>query len=420
MNALTLVFIIALAVSAAIRGWLTGRQIQHVRRHRDIVPQAFSASIALPAHQKAADYTVTKNRFSLIGTALDLVLALLWTIGGGLALLDTVWRHANINLLTTGVVVIGSYALINALIELPLGVYSTFVIETRFGFNRTSVKTYFTDMAKMLLLAVILGVPLLYAVLFLMQRAGQLWWLYVWLLWLAFSLAITWAYPVLIAPLFNKFSPLADVNLKQRIESLLARCGFTSRGVFVMDGSTRSAHGNAYFTGFGRHKRIVFFDTLMDKLAPEEIEAVLAHELGHFRLKHVIQRLLVTAILSLVGLAILGWLAASDWFYQGLGVPQPSAYMALLLFTILAPSFLFLLEPPSAAWSRRHEFQADAYASRQTDAAVLIHALVKLYRDNATTLTPDPLHSAFHDSHPPALARITRLQALADTPHPSG
>ncbi|MGH8307550.1 MAG: M48 family metallopeptidase [Gammaproteobacteria bacterium] len=419
MNALTLVFIIALAVSAVLRGWLTGRQIQHVRRHRDTVPQVFSASIELPAHRKAADYTVTKNRFSLIGTALDLVLTLLWTVGGGLALLDTAWHHANINLLTTGVLVIGSYALINVLIELPLGVYSTFVIEARFGFNRTSVKTYVMDMAKMLLLAVILGVPLLYAALFLMEHAGQLWWLYVWILWLAFSLAITWAYPVLIAPLFNKFSPLADVNLKLRIETLLTRCGFASRGIFVMDGSARSAHGNAYFTGFGRHKRIVFFDTLVDKLAPEEIEAVLAHELGHFRLKHVIQRLLVTAILSLAGLAILGWLAASDWFYHGLGVAQPSAYMALLLFTILAPPFLFLLEPLSSAWSRRHEFQADAYASRKTDAAALIRALVKLYRDNATTLTPDPLHSAFHDSHPPALTRITRLKALANMPRSS-
>lgn len=312
---------------------------------------------------------------------------------------------------------IGSFALINAAIELPLGAYSTFGIEARYGFNRTRVKTYLLDILKLLLLAVILGVPLLYAVLWLMQRSGRLWWLYVWILWLGFSLLITWAYPVIIAPLFNKFSPLTDTSLKQRIESLLARCGFASRGVFVMDGSTRSTHGNAYFTGFGRNKRIVFFDTLMDKLAAEEIEAVLAHELGHFRLKHVIQRLAVTAIMSLAGLAILGWLAASAWFYHGLGVPQLSAYMALLLFTLLAPPFLFLLEPLSSAWSRQHEFEADAYASRQTNAATLIRALVKLYRDNATTLTPDPLHSACHDSHPPALSRIARLQELAGTAH---
>lgn len=413
MNALTVIFIIALAASAMVRGWLTGRQIQHVRRHRDAVPEAFSASIDLLIHRKAADYTVTKSRFSLIGMALDLALALLWTVCGGLALLDRDWRYADLDVLTTGVLVIGSYALINALIELPLGVYSTFGIEARFGFNRTRMKTYVLDILKLLLLAIILGVPLLYAVLWLMGRSGQLWWLYVWILWLGFSLIITWAYPVLIAPLFNKFSPLGDENLKRRIDALLQRCGFTNRGVFVMDGSTRSAHGNAYFTGFGRHKRIVFFDTLMDKLAPEEIEAVLAHELGHFRLKHVIQRLMLTAVLSLVGLAILGWLAASNWFYHGLGVPQASAYMALLLFTLLAPPFLLLLEPFSSAWSRKHEFQADTYASRQTDAVALIHALIKLYRDNATTLTPDPLHSAFHDSHPPALRRIARLQALA-------
>ncbi|MGB9428750.1 MAG: M48 family metallopeptidase [Gammaproteobacteria bacterium] len=418
MNLLTVVFILALAVSASIRGWLTGRQILYVHRHRGAVPEAFSSSIDLPAHRKAADYAVAKSRFSLIGSALDLALALLWTIGGGLALLDTAWRHTGLNLLTTGVLVIGSYALINALIGLPAGMYSTFGIEARFGFNRTRLSTYFLDMLKMALLAVILGVPLLYAALWLMARSGRLWWLYVWILWMGFSLIITWAYPVLIAPLFNKFSPLADAELKQRIESLLARCGFTSRGVFVMDGSARSAHGNAYFTGFGRYKRIVFFDTLINKLAPEEIEAVLAHELGHFRLKHVMQRLLLSALLSLAGLAILGWLAASPWFYQGLGVPQASAYMALILFTLLMPPFLLLLEPISSAWSRRHEFQADAYASRHTDARALIHALVKLYRDNATTLTPDPLHSAFHDSHPPALARITRLQALAGVLHP--
>ena len=312
-----------------------------------------------------------------------------------------------------GVLVIASYALITAFIELPLSAYSTFGIEARFGFNRTNLRTYGLDILKLMLLAVILGVPLLYAVLWLMQRTGGWWWLAVWALWLAFSLVITWAYPVLIAPLFNKFSPLADMHLQQRIESLLERCGFTSRGVFVMDGSTRSAHGNAYFTGFGRNKRIVFFDTLMDKLAPEEIEAVLAHELGHFRLRHVLQRLVVSAALSLAGLAVLGGLAASAWFYHGLGVPTASSYMALLLFTLLAPPFLLLSEPLSSAWSRRHEFQADAYASRQADTLALIRALVKLYRDNATTLTPDPLHSAFYDSHPPALTRIARLQELA-------
>ena len=415
MNALTIIFIVALTLSAVMRAWLLGRQIQHVGRHRDEVPQAFIASIEPAAHSKAADYAIAKSRFSLFGLALDLILALLWTIGGGLSLLDGAWRHAGINLLNTGVLVIASYTLINAMLGLPLSIYSTFGIETHFGFNRTRVRTYLLDLAKLILLATILGAPLLYAALWLMDTMGFLWWLYVWMLWLGFSLTLTWAYPALIAPLFNKFSPLTDVGLKQRIESLLQRCGFKSRGVYVMDGSTRSAHGNAYFTGFGRNKRIVFFDTLMDKLMPEEIEAVLAHELGHFRLKHVIQRLVVTAVLSLAGLAILGWLAGSDWFYQGLGITHASNYMALLLFTLLAPPFLSLLEPLSSAWSRRHEFQADAYASRYTDARALIHALVKLYRDNATTLTPDPLHSAFHDSHPPALVRIANLEKLAGT-----
>ncbi len=415
MNALTIIFIVTLTLSAVMHAWLLGRQIQHVGRNRDKVPQAFVASIDPAAHHKAADYAIAKSRFNLIALALDLLLAMLWTIGGGLEWLDGAWRHLGISLLNTGVLVIASYALINAVIGLPLNVYSTFGIETRFGFNRTRVKTYLLDLAKIILLATILGAPLLYAALWLMNTTGTLWWLYVWILWMGFSLALTWAYPALIAPLFNKFTPLTDAGLKQRIESLLQRCGFTSRGVLVMDGSTRSAHGNAYFTGFGRNKRIVFFDTLMDKLMPEEIEAVLAHELGHYRLKHVLQRLAITTVLSLVGLAILGWLAGSGWFYLGLGVAHASNYMALLLFSLLAPPFLSLLEPLSSAWSRRHEFQADAYASRYADAHALIHALVKLYRDNATTLTPDPLHSAFHDSHPPALVRIARLEKLASS-----
>lgn len=414
MNLLTWLFLAALLISSALRTWLAWRQMRHVRAHRSVVPAAFASQIELAAHQKAADYTVAKVRLGLVHTALDLALVLVWTLGGGLALLDTLWRPATAGPLTTGILVIGSYALISGAIGLPLGVWSTFVTEARFGFNRTGVKTFVIDILKLLMLAAVLGVPLLYAVLWLMQRSGDLWWLYVWLLWMGFSLAITWAWPVFIAPLFNRFSPLDDESLKQRIETLLQRCGFTSRGVFVMDGSARSAHGNAYFTGFGNHKRIVFFDTLMEKLAPEEIEAVLAHELGHFRLHHVIQRLIVTAILSLAGLGLLGWLAANPWFYHGLGVTQASPYMALLLFMLLLPPFLFLLEPAMSAWSRKHEFQADAYATQHSDAASLIRALVKLYRDNASTLTPDPMYSLFHDSHPPATARVARLQVMAD------
>lgn len=417
MNALTVVYLIALVISTGLHIWLAARQIRYVRSHREEVPANFRAEIDLGTHRKAADYAVAKSRLSFAASAITFVLALLWTIGGGLALLDGVWQPLKLGPLTMGVAVIASYVLISALVDLPLDIYSTFVTEQRFGFNQTSARTYIADRAKMLLLGLILGVPLLYAVLFLMRSADHLWWLYVWLLWMVFSLALTWAYPVLIAPLFNKFKPLTDAGLQRRIEALLTRCGFSSRGVFVMNGSARSAHGNAYFTGFGRNKRIVFFDTLMDKLAPVEIEAVLAHELGHFRLKHVLQRLLLSAALSLAGLAILGWLAASPWFYTGLGVTRPSPHMALLLFSLLAPPLLFLLEPLTATWSRRHEFQADAYATHQADGHALITALVKLYRDNATTLTPDPWYSAFNDSHPPALRRIAALRELvAATP----
>jgi len=387
--------------------------MRHVQAHREAVPPAFAATIELAAHQKAADYTAAKARLGLVHLVVDFAVVLLWTLGGGLALLDAGWRHTGLGPLNLGVLVIASYTLISGLIGLPLSLWSTFVTEARFGFNRTSFMTYVLDIVKMLLLAVVLGAPLLYAALWLMNKSGGLWWLYLWLLWMGFSLAITWAWPVFIAPLFNRFTPLEDASLKQRIETLLQRCGFASRGVFVMDGSARSAHGNAYFTGFGNNRRIVFFDTLMDKLAPEEIEAVLAHELGHFRLHHVIKRILVTAVLSLAGLGLLGWLAANSWFYTGLGVPESSSYMALLLFMLLLPPFLFFLEPLMSAWSRKHEFEADAYATRQSDASALIRALVKLYRDNASTLTPDPLHSLFNDSHPPAAARIAHLQAAS-------
>ena len=416
MNTLSLVFIAALTASLLLRLWLNWRQIRHVRVHRAAVPAPFAADVAPAEHHKAADYTVAKNRFARVGMVLDFALVLVWTLGGGLATVDDAWRGAHLGHITSGVLVIGSFVVVNALIALPLGAYSTFGIEADFGFNRTTLRTYLFDILKGLLLSVVLGVPLLYAALTLMAQTGEYWWVFVWALWFGFSLFLTWAYPRFIAPLFNKFSPLDDAALKARIEELLARCGFASKGVFVMDGSTRSAHGNAYFTGFGANKRIVFFDTLMDKLEPVEIEAVLAHELGHFRLKHVLQRLALTAVLGLAGLALLGWLSDQDWFYVGLGVPAPSDYMALILFALLLPPFLFILEPLASAWSRKHEFEADAYARQQADGAALVRALVKLYRENATTLTPDPLHSAFYDSHPPALRRIARLQAPADAP----
>ena len=417
MHVLTPVFVVALTLTLLLRAWLAVRQLRHVRLHQDQVPEPFAADITLPVHRKAADYTAAKINLSLFSMVLDFVLVLIWTLGGGLATLDDAWRGADLGVVTTGVLVIGSFVLLNAVISLPLSLYSTFGVEAEFGFNRTTPKTYVFDIFKTLLLSLGLGVPIRYAALALLAGAGHLWWLYVWALWFGFSLFMTWAYPRFIAPLFNKFSPLADESLRARIETLLTRCGFASRGVFVMDGSTRSAHGNAYFTGFGSNKRIVFFDTLMEKLEPVEIEAVLAHELGHFRLKHVLQRLVLTAVLGLAALALLGWLADQDWFYTGLGIAAPSNYAALLLFTLLLPPFLFCFEPLASAWSRRHEFQADAYARQQTDAAALVRALVKLYRDNASTLTPDPLHSAFYDSHPPALLRIARLQAPVDGAH---
>ena len=410
MNPLSVVFVSALSVALLLRLWLSLRQARHVCANRDRVPAPFAADIDLAAHQKAADYTVAKGKLGRISLVLDFVIVLIWTLGGGLAALNGAWRSLDLSTLNAGVLVIGSFTLINALIGLPLSLYSTFGIEAEFGFNRTTWRIWVMDMLKTLLLALLLGVPLLYAALALMQKAGALWWLYLWMLWFCFSLALTWAYPKFIAPLFNKFSPLSDAELKTRIEDLLTRCGFTSKGVFVMDGSVRSAHGNAYFTGFGSNKRIVFFDTLMASLSHQEIEAVLAHELGHFKLHHVIQRLVVTAVTGLAGLALLGWLFGQDWFYTGLGVAAPSPYMALLLFTLLLPPFLLLLEPIASAWSRRHEFEADAYARAQIDGAALAGALVKLYRENASTLTPDPLHSAFYDSHPPALIRIARLQ----------
>lgn len=410
MNFLTTLFLAVLLLATLLRVWLDGRQIRHVRRHRDAVPMPFAADISPAAHRKAADYTVARTRLDIGRAVGESALALAWTLGGGLARLDAAWRTAGLGALPTGVSVLASFALINALVELPLSAYATFGIEARYGFNRMGLKTFFLDRLKALFLAALLGVPLLYAALWLMQAGGRLWWLWVWGLWTAFSLFLAWAWPVLFAPLFNQFTPLADAALRERLEALLSRCGFASRGVFVMDGSARSAHGNAYFSGFGRHKRIVFFDTLMERLAPEEIEAVLAHELGHFRLRHVLKRLLFTAATSLAGLASLGQLAAHEWFYRGLGVPQPSTYLALALFVLFAPPFLFLLEPLASAWSRRHEFAADRYAAEQSDALALKRALVKLYRDNAATLTPDPLHSAFYDSHPPAAVRIARLE----------
>jgi STE24 endopeptidase len=413
MNWLTALFIAAVAVSTALELWLSQRQIAAVSAHRDHVPAPFAASISAAEHAKAADYTIAKARFGRVAEIMNAVVTLALTVGGGIAAIDTLWRHTGWSQPWLGLVVIGSVFLLTGIINLPLSIWSTFKLEARFGFNRTTPALFIADMAKNLLLTVLLGGPMLLATLALMERAGQLWWVWAWLLWLGVMFIMTWAYPAFIAPLFNKFSPLKDETLKARIEALLTRCGFKSQGVFVVDNSRRSSHGNAYFTGIGTNKRIVFFDTLLERLAHPEVEAVLAHELGHFSLKHVRKRLVVSIATTFVALAILGWLTGQPAFYSALGVPTPSIHAALLLFILAAPFFTFFITPLSSLWSRRHEFEADNFATHHASANELATALVKLYRDNANTLTPDPVYVAFHYSHPPALERISRLKAAA-------
>jgi len=410
---LTPLFLLAVLAGAATEWWLSQRQAAAVTRHRGAVPPPFAASISAAEHAKAADYTVAKVRLARIGLLIDTVLTLALTLGGGIALLDALWRKTHLAEPWLGLAVIGSVALVIRLVNLPLALWRTFGLEARFGFNRTTVPLFLSDLAKGLALTVVIGAPLLAATLLLMERAGRWWWLWVWGLWLGVMLVMAWAWPAFIAPLFNRFAPLQDQALKARIEALLGRCGFTARGVFVVDSSRRSSHGNAYFTGIGRHKRIVFFDTLLETLGAAEVEAVLAHELGHFRLRHVRQRLALSVLAVFLGLALLGWLAAQSGFYRALGVPTPSTHAALLLFVLVVPAFTFFLTPLSCAWSRRHEFQADAFASRYASAAELASALVKLHRDNASTLTPDPVYAAFYYSHPPPLTRITKLREQA-------
>lgn len=412
-NQFTSLFIIALLIHAGIHIWLSRRHINHILKHREQVPGAFADSIPLNAHQKAADYTVARERFGLIELGIGLIFLLGWTLGGGFEWLDQQWRALGWSSITTGVAVMLSAFLIMAIIDIPASLYRTFNIEQRFGFNRTTMQTFMMDLVKQTVLMLILGVPLLALVLWLMDNAGDYWWLTVWCVWMGFTGLMMWAYPTFIAPLFNKFEPLKDDTLRSRIETLLERNGFASNGIFVVDGSKRSSHGNAYFTGFGANKRIVFFDTLIDDLDVDEIESVLAHELGHFKCKHIIKQMIFMALISLGALAILGWLIQQEWFYTGLGVSTPSIYMALLLFLTVSPVFSFFLGPMMARLSRKFEFEADAYASQHADAETLITALVKLYKENANTLTPDPIHSAFYDSHPPAPVRIQHLRAQA-------
>ena len=415
MNIFTQLFLLALAGSLLLRFWLATRQLIHVKKHRDTVPDSFAGKVPLADHHKAADYTITNTRIGMVALAYDSLLLLGWTLGGGLEWLDNSWRAENFGPVVTGVGVMLSAMVLMSLLDLPFSLYHTFVVEERFGFNRSTMGVFFGDMLKQGALLLIIGAPLIALALWIMEVSGGLWWLYVWAVWMAFSLIMFWAYPAIIAPLFNKFSPLDNEALKQRIQALMDKCGFRSKGIFVMDGSKRSGHGNAYFTGVGSNKRIVFFDTLLESLKPEEIEAVLAHELGHFKLKHIQKRLLSTFALSLAALALLGWLAGQDWFYHGLGVSQASPWMALLLFMMVLPVFTFFIQPLMSLLSRKHEFEADAYAVQQSSGTDLIHALVKMYRENASTLTPDPLYSAFHDSHPPAPVRIAHISANMST-----
>jgi STE24 endopeptidase len=414
MQWLTWAFLAALAAETLTRLWLGSRQIAAVRAHRNEVPEPFRGQVALADQQKAADYTAARVALGRWATVVEAIVKLVLTLGGGLAAIDAIWRGTGLGEPWRGTLVVASLLLLLQLVGLPFSLWRTFRIEARFGFNRVSPRLYAMDLAKQLLLGAVLAGPLLLATLTLMQRAGAWWWLWVWLIWLVWTLGLTWAAPKFIAPFFNRFSPLTDEALKKRVETLLERCGFAARGgVFVMDGSLRSAHGNAYFTGIGRNKRIVFFDTLLARIEPVEIEAVLAHELGHFRLHHVRQRLVASVLLTFGGLALLAWLAQQPGFYGALGVPLPSAAMALLLFVLTVPVFAFFATPAMSWWSRRHEREADDFAAEYADAGQLAAALVKLFRDNASTLTPDRIHSAFFDSHPPALERIGRLKALA-------
>lgn len=408
-EAFTTWVILILLGAVSLRLWLSLRQENHVKAHRATVPAAFAERISLAAHQKAADYTIARTRLGRVGLALEVLVLLALTYGGGLNALHDFWS-ARFDGLAYGIALIASVVVLTSLADIPLDLYRQFRLEARFGFNRMTPRLYLADMVKQTLLSALLGLPLLAAVLWLMAAMGSLWWFYVWLVWIAFNLLVLFAYPLWIAPLFNRFSPLADGELKERITALLERCQFGGRELFVMDGSRRSSHGNAYFTGFGKARRIVFFDTLLERLSPPQVEAVLAHELGHFHHKHIIKRIVLIFSLSLLLLALLGQLIDAPWFYQSLGVANGNTAMGLLLFSLVLPVISFPLTPFMSTLSRRHEFEADAYAARVTTARDLSDALVKLYEDNASTLTPDPVHSLFYDSHPPASQRIARLQ----------
>lgn len=410
---LTLVFAGFLLASLAVKFWLATRQTRHVARHRDTVPPMFAATISPQAHRKAADYTIAKNRLDVIDTAFTAAVTLGWTLLGGLDALNQLlmgWLGPG---MVQQLALLAAFALIGGALGLPLSLYQTFVLEERFGFNKMSLRLWLADLAKGLVLGALIGLPIAALILWLMGAAGTLWWLWAWGVWMGFNLLLLVVYPTFIAPLFNKFKPLEDETLKARVTALMQRCGFAAKGLFVMDGSKRSAHANAYFTGFGAAKRVVFYDTLLSKLSPGEVDAVLAHELGHFKHRHILKRVASLFAISLAGFALLGWLATQAWFYFGLGVRPnmtgPNDALALILFLLAAPVFTYFISPLFAQLSRRHEFEADAFAVAQTSGRDLSTALLKLYEDNASTLTPDPVFVKFYYSHPPASERLARM-----------
>ena len=412
---LTLAFALALVAGLIVKFWLATRQIRHVARHRDAVPAAFAQAITLAAHQKAADYTIAKTRFGLLEMVWGAMVLLGWTLLGGLDLLNRLLLDALGGGMWQQLALLAAFALIGGLFELPFTLWQTFRLEERFGFNKMTWRLWLADSVKALLLGAAIGLPIAALILWLMGAAGRLWWLWAWGAWMGFNLLLMLVYPTFIAPIFNKFQPLDDATLKARVTALMKRCGFAAKGLFVMDGSTRSAHANAYFTGFGASKRVVFYDTLLRQLNAGEVEAVLAHELGHFKYRHVLKRMAAMFALSLAGFALLGWLSGHAWFYTGLGVQPnmtaPNDALAILLFMLAVPVFGFFVAPLPAVISRRHEFEADAYAVAQTNGADLSRALLKLYQDNASTLTPDPVFVKFYYSHPPASERLARMAA---------
>jgi STE24 endopeptidase len=415
-SSVSLTFALVVLAWLAVRLWLSTRQIRHVARHRHQVPPAFAATVTLPAHQRAADYTIAKARLGVLAMAWGAAVLLGWTLLGGLDLLNTTLRDAlqpRWGDMAYQLALLTAFTLIASLLELPFDLYNTFVLEQRFGFNRMTPRLYLVDMAKGLFVGALIGLPLAALILWIMGALGANWWIWAWVAWVGFNLVLLVLYPTVIAPLFNKFEPLPDEALRARVQALMQRCGFAAKGLFVMDGSKRSAHANAYFTGLGAAKRVVFFDTLLARLSPGEVEAVLAHELGHFRRRHVLKRMAAIFAASLAGLALLGWLAGQSGFYAGLGVAPnlaaPNAALALLLFSLALPPFMFFVSPLAAQLSRRHEFEADAYACAQADGRDLANALLKLHEDNAGTLTPDPLYVRFYYSHPPASERLAAL-----------